>query len=111
MFLRNPITGGGYKSVRGSHLYTSIIGQLGIVGTVFYVMAIVPLLLVSLRNRSANASAFFLIGVIIAQLIALPDLDFCVFWQGMYFVVLMLGVTTGCQCGVKTCEGRMNERI
>lgn len=110
MFLRNPITGGGYKSVRGSHLYTSIIGQLGIVGTAFYIMAIVPLLLGSLRNRGANASAFFLIGVIIAQLIALPDLDFCVFWQGMYFVVLMLSVTR-CQRGAETCEERMNERI
>ncbi len=95
VFQENPWFGVGYKGVRGSHLYTSILGQLGIVGTTLYVLMILPLIIAGLKSKRTTSAALFLIGSIISQLIALPDLDFCVFWEGMYIMALMLGMAKG----------------
>lgn len=94
-FQNNPWFGAGYKGVRGSHLYTSILGQLGIVGTTLYVFMILPLIIAGLKSKRTTSATLFLIGSIISQLIALPDLDFCVFWEGMYIMALMLGMAKG----------------
>ncbi len=90
MFLKNPLFGMGYKMVRGSQLYISILGQLGIVGTILYILSVLPILLAGLRRSVATPVSMFLIGSIAAQMIAIPDLDFCVFWLSMYLVRMML---------------------
>ena len=90
MFLKNPQFGMGYKMVRGSQLYISILGQLGIVGTILYILSVLPILLAGLRRSVATPVSMFLIGSIAAQMIAIPDLDFCVFWLSMYLVRMML---------------------
>lgn len=95
VFHDNPWFGVGYKGVRGSHLYTSILGQLGIVGMTLYVLMILPLIIAGLKSKRTTSATLFLIGSIISQLIALPDLDFCVFWEGMYIMALMLGMAKG----------------
>lgn len=95
VFHDNPWFGVGYKGVRGSHLYTSILGQLGIVGTILYVLMILPLIIAGLKSKRTTSATLFLIGSIISQLIALPDLDFCVFWEGMYIMALTLGMAKG----------------
>ena len=90
MFLKNPLFGMGYKMVRGSQLYISILGQLGIVGTILYILSVLPILLAGLRRSVTTPVSMFLIGSIAAQMIAIPDLDFCVFWLSMYLVRMML---------------------
>lgn len=90
MFLNNPLFGMGYKMVRGSRLYLSILGQIGIVGTILYVLSVLPILLAGLRRLTAIPVSMFLVGSIASQMIAIPDLDFCVFWLSMYLVRMML---------------------
>ena len=90
IYSSNKLFGVGYKMVRGSSLYTSVLGQLGIVGAVLYAVSFFPLILTGLRTTGAVSAALFLVGCIMAQIIALPDLDLCVFWLGMYLLRLML---------------------
>lgn len=89
-FMENPWTGQGYKLVRGSHLYTSLLGQIGVVGTLMYGLMVVPLAVTALRMKKLNSAVLFLAGVLAAQMIAIPDIDFCIFWQGMYILVLCI---------------------
>ncbi len=90
-FEENCLFGKGYKMVRGSHFYTSILGQVGIVGTILYAGMVLPLVVAAIWRTECNSEAFFVMGVILAQIIAVPDMDFCVFWLGMYMLQLSLG--------------------
>ncbi len=85
-FLENPLFGAGYRMVRGSQFYTSVLGQIGMVGTALYALSVLPLLLAGLRRKESVPASMFLTGSIVAQAIAIPDLDFCVFWLSMYLV-------------------------
>lgn len=93
-FRQEPIFGVGYKSVRGSHLYTSILGQCGIVGTILWIVMILPIVILLLKNKNREnnftSMLLFLVSVIIAMCIAIPDLDFCVFWMAMYLSALSI---------------------
>ncbi len=89
-FNKNPLFGVGYKRVRGSQLYASVLGQLGIIGTTFFALSVLTILLAAIRRRNTVSVAMFLVATIISQIIAIPDLDFCVFWLSMYLVRLTL---------------------
>lgn len=91
-FLNSPTFGNGYKSLRASSLFFSLLGELGIVGLVLYML---PILNISKRIYMANASiqlksgAYIVIAMSISQMIACPDLDLCSFWLSMYIYAIV----------------------
>lgn len=81
------VLGWGYKSNRASSLFDSLLVQFGLVGTVFYGIMILNMIKPVFKKKRVLKNAgveLFLISVVIAQLIACPDLDFCVFWFAMF---------------------------
>lgn len=92
-FKDSPILGIGYKNCRASYFIYSVLGQLGICGLVSWVMIWIRSLFQALKNRSDEdtvAISLFVLGVIIAMFVAIPDIDFCVFWLSMYLMALYL---------------------
>lgn len=93
-FQESPIWGAGYKCVRGSSWYYSVPAQLGIAGSVVLILFVGVLLwkLYSFReNKECSAIMVSLGTVIVALLIAVPDIDNLTLWQMLYFAALILG--------------------
>lgn len=89
-FQSNPLFGNGYKSMRASSLAIDILGELGIVGLVIYLIPIINYIKYvfikkNLKNYCAN---IFVLAIVISQFIACPDLDLCSFWLVMYIYAL-----------------------
>ena len=94
-FKKSPMIGVGYKNCRASYIIYSVLGQLGIIGCIFWIGMWIPFVLNALfKNSKVNISAIvlLLIGVISSMLIAIPDIDFCVFWLAMYLLALFFGI-------------------
>lgn len=92
-FKESPILGEGYKNCRASFFIYSILGQLGILGLISWLMIWIRSLIQALKNRSDEdtvAISLFVLGVIIAMFVSIPDIDFCVFWLSMYLMALYL---------------------
>lgn len=93
-FLSSPIIGIGYENIRGSSLFPSILGQVGVLGTVTFVafnfLAIKPLIGRKSKGGIFEGAAIGLICVLIGQLIACPDLDFCVYWLFIWILGILL---------------------
>ncbi|MBR1483313.1 MAG: hypothetical protein IJ598_10150 [Ruminococcus sp.] len=97
-FNKSPVYGIGYKNVRGSSIFYSLLGELGILGVTafFVVMASVLVLLVQTigtKTRDAGLLGALLgvSGVLAAQLIACPDFDLCTLWIWYYLLALHIG--------------------
>lgn len=93
-FVNSCILGVGYENIRGSSLITSILGQLGIVGFLLYIVFNITILLpVFKRKKNYNnyyyGIRFAIIAVIICQAVACPDLDLCVYWQMLWISALL----------------------
>lgn len=87
--------GGGYKTVRGSQFLWSILGQTGIIGLLSWVLFwINPIsILRKIDKKIYHPMFFFFISVIVAMLIAIPDIDYIVFWLSIYFLMLCVNVS------------------
>ena len=85
-FLLSPKIGLGYKNARGSAFIYSLLVQLGVFGAIAWFGINIPLLIYSIRNRTEKKMnyEFFHIAVIVAMVIAIPDIDFTGFWISMY---------------------------
>ena len=96
-FLSSPVFGAGYKNSRASSLLLSILAEQGLFG--FFAFAGLCIknfkLLISKRtSRNVKASVWFFIGVLVCQLIACPDFDFCVLWMSMYVLGVSIGMSS-----------------
>lgn len=92
-FLRSPVYGVGYKNARASSLLVSVLGEMGLVGLAAWAAlngAVLRPLWEKrrLHGRQFYAVRFALLGVLAAQLLACPDLDFCVYWLWMDLAAL-----------------------
>lgn len=92
-FQSSMFLGTGYKSVRGSSLFLSIAGELGLLGISIYLLYNLFIVLPTLSNNANKPYSdygirFAILGVIVAQFIACPDLDLCVYWMFMYFFAI-----------------------
>ena len=91
-FKSNPYIGSGYKSQRASSLVYTILAELGIIGFLLYAFFIYKIIKPVFIKRASNDATykgiFLVIGVLIAQIIACPDLNFSVFWFSMYIMAL-----------------------
>ncbi len=92
-FLSAPKIGVGYKNVRASQFIYSLLGQVGILGAISWGGIFLPLISIGLsqRKKYTVSELLFLISTFISMCIAIPDIDFCIFWQGMYIFALAYG--------------------
>ncbi len=95
-FYSSFLFGTGYKNVRGSQFLLSLLGQLGFIGCIIWFLTWLPMIIFSLKKRNnlnLVASGLFLVGVVVAMFIAIPDIDFCVFWGAMYMFAIVISST------------------
>ncbi len=95
-FVESPLFGGGYKNVRGSQFLFSLVGQVGIVGCLMWFVVWLPAVRewwMNKKSKSLSAMMWFLLGVVVAMFIAIPDLDNITFWQSMYLFALTSNAT------------------
>lgn len=92
-FESSPWVGVGFKNIRGSSIYLSLLGEIGLIGIIPYSLFIVFLLanlLVKKAEASCKARMMYVFMMIVCQIIACPDLNFSPFWLGIYFLMLSL---------------------
>lgn len=99
-FAESIIFGCGYKSVRGSSLFYSLLGQLGLLGFIAY-FVLNLILIIPLFYRGKSNISFYLEGlrfglfaVIVCQMIACPDLDLNAYWCVMWMLAPLLKRST-----------------
>lgn len=97
-FKSSPLLGVGYKNCRASSMFYTILAELGIVGLVIYILFVISnIYLIFTKKMQKNVGdeqiglVFSLIGVIVTQMIAVPDFDICTFWMWMNFLGLIKG--------------------
>lgn len=94
-FYSSPIIGIGYKQGRASSLIYTLLAELGVIGLAGYIIMNIlflkPLFTKNNHNRYSNESIAFrfaLVGVIVCQIIAIPDLDICSYWMWLNFLAV-----------------------
>lgn len=92
-FLDNPVLGAGYKQSRASSLLYSLLAECGLIGVLAYAALILSCIVPrrSEDSDSLRCGKTMVLTVAACQLIAIPDLDFCVFWLGMYIYAGIVG--------------------
>lgn len=89
-FKSSPIYGVGYKSSRASSLFYQLLGEIGTIGFLSYCVYVISVLKrVTIHDRFADKGIVAaMLSIICCQIIAIPDLDFCVFWFVMYIYAM-----------------------
>ena len=93
-FLSSSLIGIGYKNTRGSSLFYSLLGQIGLVGSISFALIMLKYFVNMIKSKMSNlglekyknetASTIALFSIFVCQLVAVPDLDLCTFWFWMY---------------------------
>lgn len=96
IFSENKIIGIGYKNARASSIITTTLAEMGIVGLICYcalnfftIKGIFQLRKVEM-NRQEVGVRLALLNVFIAQIIAVPDIDICVYWMWMNILAIVM---------------------
>lgn len=92
-FRGSPVFGVGYRNFRASSLIVTLLAEVGALGFGIYMVLAVLVLkwaIVDKKNFSAKGRAFFVLGIMVCQFIACPDLNFSPFWMAAYFLMLAL---------------------
>ena len=84
-FKSSPLIGIGYKNIRGSSIICSLLGQIGIIGLLLYLAFNI---LIIIKNKK-NKFALSILSIFIIQIIACPDLDFCVYWLFLFLLGIL----------------------
>lgn len=96
-FETSKIIGVGYKTTRASSIIYNILAELGILGLINYLLVLLYVIKNIFNKNTKNmlllAIYMALIGSMIAQIIAVPDLDNCSFWMWLN----LLAVTYSCK--------------
>lgn len=91
-FYRSPIVGCGYSTQRASSIFFTVLGELGLIGMFFYLLQAFTILFYAIFKKSMTqfyyGASFMIISAIVCQLIACPDISFCVYWLAIYLFIL-----------------------
>lgn len=101
-FKGSPILGVGYGSKRASSLFLTILAETGIVGCAVYLFNTLFQLKCAVwdkKHLEAKGRSYFVLGIIICQFIACPDLNFSPFWLGLYLSVLAFRIENNSSSG------------
>lgn len=86
-FLTSPVLGVGYGNSRASSLLLTVLSELGLFGffllTFLILYFLKPLVSKKITTRNLDKSMMIL-GVLICQLIACPDMNFSPFWLSIF---------------------------
>lgn len=86
MFRLSPIIGNGYKTMRASSIIETMLAETGIIGFSIYLLLAIHFIYI-LKNNKHKKYVFMagltVLSAMIAQIIAVPDLDICTFWMWM----------------------------
>ncbi|TWH79376.1 O-antigen ligase family protein [Sedimentibacter saalensis] len=96
-FYQSPLTGIGFKNVRASSIYISLLGEIGILGIVPYSIMIIHSVIEFIEKKTAElvkSKYLFVFSIIVCQIIACPDLNFSPFWLGIYLLLLSMRCET-----------------
>ena len=94
-FMANPLFGAGYRNIRASSLFYSLLGEVGLTGFLIFLaltLLVVKWAVFDRDNPSAKGRSYFVLGVIICQFIACPDLNLSPFWMALYCLALSLQI-------------------
>ena len=92
MFKSSPVLGKGYKSIRGSSIIYSILGELGICGFLIYILFNLSIFLPIVSKNFYKLSElnvglrFSVMSACVCRIIACPDLDLCAYWFWLYCI-------------------------
>lgn len=96
-FKSHCIFGVGFRNIRASSIYLSLMGEIGLVGIIPYTM-LIAFLLKNLFSKNIEtcykARIMYIVMIIVCQIIACPDLNFSPLWLGIYFLMLSLSTNT-----------------
>ena len=94
-FNASPIIGVGYKQSRASSIIYTILSELGIVGMIAYFFLNIQWIyfIVNKNAQKQNGLEFTsiclaILGVVVCQIIAVPDIDICTYWMWMNLLSL-----------------------
>ena len=98
-YLSSPIYGVGYKNIRGSSIFFSLLGELGILGLATYILfigltcqkAFFTKKRSVVENVGYYGAIYAVISAVICQFIACPDLDMCSLWLLLYISAIYEG--------------------
>ena len=98
-FYSSELLGVGYKCVRGSSVFYSMLGEIGIIGTALYTMTNAIIYIPIINNRLIRselpnnyaAVLFGLLSAFVCLVIAVPDIDMCTYWFWMYCLAICIG--------------------
>lgn len=105
-FKNSIIIGTGYKSVRASSLFISLLAEIGVLGTLCYCSMNFNIC-INLFKKNRNTDlyisgiCFAIFSIVCSQFIACPDLDFCVYWLFMFLFALIINSNNRKVRGVK----------
>lgn len=92
-FNTSKLIGVGYKNIRGSSIIYSLLGELGVLGLVSYIMFVfmsVYKFFIKNKNNMVSVGYYGTMAAVIAmsicQIVACPDLDLCTFWLWLYIL-------------------------
>lgn len=96
---RNSVWFGiGYKSVRGSSIFFSLLAEIGRLGLVTYffvnITVMLPVITGAFTRRKVSNQhlgiLFAVMSVFVCQLMACPDVDLCTYWFWLYVIGISL---------------------
>lgn len=92
-FFESPLIGMGYKNVRASSFFVTLLGEFGILGTGLFALSLICVIkeIFIKDDKFAVASSWFVVGSVIAMIIACPDLSLAPFWMAMYIYAISHG--------------------
>lgn len=93
-FIDTSGLGIGYRVIRGSSIYYSLLGQIGIIGLVLYLVFIYRTISKSMKIRNIRIKKtilYLIILINIAMIIAIPDLDNNILW--LYLLYTYMEIT------------------
>ena len=93
-FLKSKWIGVGYKNSRGSSIIPTILGELGLIGFIPYVLFAWWMLGETFKVKGdtvLQGTVYMVLASVLSQIIACPDMDLCTFWLSMYFYALASG--------------------
>ncbi len=94
-FKNNVILGIGYGNIRASGLIHTMLGATGLLGLISYLRLVRFPVFTLFKERKASeclSCSFFVVGIIICQIIACPDLNFSAFWLGIFIFFISVNI-------------------
>jgi len=109
LFKRTNGFGIGYSVVRASSLIPCILAQIGVIGTLAFVNLNARVFKDVKKygaDKQCGAAVILLMAcVLISQIVACPDLDFCVFWQGLFLCLAVAGIAKQQNTATEVAKG------